>query len=373
MNNPQLAQTIGIVGGGQLGKMMAVSAKRQGHRVIILDPTPDCPAAQVSDEHIVCAYDDAVGMEELVQKSTVLTYEFENIDSDLLDKMTTKTNFPQTTKPLRLLQNRIQEKSFLESIQVPVGKWFSITTEVELIKAMEELHSKAVLKTTRFGYDGKGQFILKNREDIPNAIHLLQSGECILEQFIPFEKELSVMISRNVLGETSIFPVSENIHRENILHLSIVPARIDDAISRTVQQLAIRIANELNLVGTLGIECFLMQDGSFFVNEIAPRPHNSGHYSIEACNFSQFDTSIQSVLQLPMPDIQLFTPVVMVNVLGQHVDQVFALKSKKKNWHFHDYGKHESKHNRKMGHITILTKDIEQTLQEIQETTIWRN
>ena len=373
MNNPNLDITIGIVGGGQLGKMMAQSAKSSGYRVIILDPQKDCPASQVSDQQLVAAYNDPVTLKELCQLSTVITYEFENVDAETLKQLTNTSNFPQGVQVLEITQNRILEKNFLRSNGLPVGNYEPVYETSHLMPALEKIGYPAVLKTCRFGYDGKGQVILKDSSHLPQAMELVENSECILEAWVPFSKELSIMVSRNASGQLSLFPVSENQHRDNILHLSIVPARISSNIEMRIQDLAKRIADKLDLVGTLGIELFLVEEETIFINELAPRPHNSGHYSIEACNFSQFDTSIQAVLGLSMPNIQLLKPVIMVNVLGQDQEKVFELKTHKPNWHFHDYGKKEGKYNRKMGHITILTDCIQTTLKEIDDTRIWRN
>ncbi|NEW66006.1 5-(carboxyamino)imidazole ribonucleotide synthase [Carnobacteriaceae bacterium zg-84] len=369
--NPNINVTIGIIGGGQLGKMMAQSAKRQGYRVAILDPQEDCPASQVSDWHIVSHYNDTKALCELSNCCDVITYEFENVDCQAIIDTIPADKFPQGIKTLRISQDRLLEKEFLKTHGFPVGQYEAVLSKEDLQQAIANIGYPCVLKTTRFGYDGKGQVVLISDEDIQKAETLVSQTICVLEAFVPFEKEVSIMISRNLKGQTSVFPVSENHHIHNILHTTIVPARLPDDVLERVQEIAERIADALQLVGTLGIEFFVTADNQCYVNELAPRPHNSGHYSIEACNMSQFDVSIQAVLQLPMPVIKLYSSVVMINVLGQHVDAVFALKKEKPNWHFHDYGKLESKVNRKMGHVTVLSEDVEETLREIKELEIW--
>lgn len=369
MTNPFLNTTIGIIGGGQLGKMMAQSAKRQGYRVIVLDPQPDCPTSQVCDQQIVAGYDEPQALRQLAEQCDVITYEFENVDCDTIAQTLSPTLFPQGIRTLQVSQNRLAEKAFLTEQQIPVGAFQAVRSVQDLANAIEKIGYPAVLKTTRFGYDGKGQVVLKSEADLDKARQLAENQECVLEAWVHFEKEVSIMIGRNLNGDCSIFPVSENIHLNNILHLSIVPARISPSLAEKVQACAEKIANALNLVGMLGVE-FFVTENEVYVNEIAPRPHNSGHYSIEACNFSQFDTAIAAVLNLPMPKIRLNSPVVMVNVLGQHQQAVYAEKARQPQWHFHDYGKHESKHNRKMGHITILG-EIETSLNAITQTQIW--
>lgn len=367
MINPFQQIIIGIIGGGQLGKMMAQSAKRQGYGVIILDPQKNCPAAQVCDKQIVASYNDAQALKKLNDCCSVITYEFENVDCQMISQMIDKTKFPQDINILEITQDRLREKSFLSDCQINIAPFVPVSTIEALELAIAQIGFPCVLKTTRFGYDGKGQVVLKSFSDILSAKQLVEQGDCVLEGWINFEKEVSIMISRNAKGESSIFPISENKHINNILHTSIVPANVSDGLRQTIIHIAEKIAEQLQLVGTLGIEFFVDKNEKVYVNELAPRPHNSGHYTIEACNFSQFDTSIQSVLNLPMPNIKLLSPVVMVNVLGQYLTAIETLKKEKANWHFHDYGKLESKTNRKMGHITILTTDTATTLHELAD------
>lgn len=360
-------KVIGIVGGGQLGRMLTQSAKRQGYTVIILDPQKNCPASQVCDEHIMAPFDDANALQKLGELSDVVTFEFENIDSDKLNRCIPNSKLPQQTHLLRLTQHRIREKESLNALGIRTVDWRAVTTVEELQQAVAEIGYPCVLKTTRFGYDGKGQVVLKNTADIAQATQLLNEQACILEEWLTFEKEVSVMVSRNPQGECSFFPVAENVHVNNILHTSMVPARLSKQTTEQVRRYTEKIANAFQLVGTLGIEYFVTAEGEVFVNELAPRPHNSGHYSIEACNFSQFDTSIQAVCGLPMPNIHLLSSVVMVNVLGQHLSLMRQLRCKQAMWHFHDYGKNEAKHNRKMGHMTILTDNCEEVLAHIEQ------
>lgn len=360
-------KVIGIVGGGQLGRMLAQSAKRQGYRVIILDPQEDCPASQMCDAHIVAPFDDAIALCKLGELSDVVTFEFENIDSDKLNRYIPKPKLPQQTELLRLTQHRICEKKSLNTLGIQTVDWRPVSTIDELHQAIVDIGYPCVLKTIRFGYDGKGQVVLTKAADIAQATQLLSEQACILEAWLTFEKEVSMMVSRNLQGECSFFPVAENVHVNNILHTSVVPARVSKQTEEQIYRYTEKIANDFKLVGTLGIEYFITAEGEVYVNELAPRPHNSGHYSIEACNFSQFDTSIQAVCGLPMPEIHLLSPVVMVNVLGQHVPLMNQLRFEQAMWHFHDYGKKEVKHNRKMGHITILTDNCEEVLAHIKQ------
>ncbi|MCC4348545.1 5-(carboxyamino)imidazole ribonucleotide synthase [Limosilactobacillus reuteri] len=363
--------TIGIIGGGQLGQMMALDAKQTGMKVIILDPTPHCPAGQVADEQIVAPYADTKAIEKLADKADVLTYEFENVDLNALEDVQDRVYLPQGTNLLYTTKNRLREKNFLRQAGVKTAPFMAVHTSAELKDAVKKIGYPAVLKTSEGGYDGHGQEVLRNKDDLDKCAPILATGDCILEGWVPFSRECSVMVGRNEDGEITVFPVSENIHHDEILHLSIVPARISSELQQKAQKIAVQIAQAINLRGILGVEMFVTDNGEIYINELAPRPHNSGHYSIEACNFSQFAIHNRAICNWPLPQVELLKPVIMVNVLGQHVDGVRQQIQKKADWHFHDYGKAEVRHNRKMGHVTILTDDIEATLAEIDNTGIW--
>lgn len=364
-------KTIGIIGGGQLGQMLTFAAKQAGTRVVILDPNPDCSAAQAADSSIVAEYSDKKAIEELARRSDVLTYEFENVDLEALEDVSDKVLIPQGTELLRITKDRLREKTFLKEHGLQVAPFAAVSCKEDLVSAIEEIGYPSVLKTCEGGYDGKSQLVLHTREDLKNADELLEQGRCILEGWVEFSMECSVMVARNMDGAISVFPVSENIHRNQILHESIVPARMSGELQSNAKKMAEKIADSLNLCGILGVEMFVGTDGRLYVNELAPRPHNSGHYSIEACNFSQFAVHNRAICNWPMPKIDLLSPVVMVNILGQHVDGCRKLVLKKPQWHFHDYGKGEIRIDRKMGHVTILTDDIEKTLAEVEDTSVW--
>lgn len=364
-------KTIGIIGGGQLGQMLTFAAKQAGMRVVILDPNPDCSAAQAADSSIVAEYSDKKAIEELARRSDVLTYEFENVDLEALEDVSDKVLIPQGTELLRITKDRLREKTFLKEHGLQVAPFAAVSCREDLVSAIEEIGYPSVLKTCEGGYDGKSQLVLHTREDLKNADELLEQGRCILEGWVEFSMECSVMVARNMDGAISVFPVSENIHRNQILHESIVPARMSGELQSNAKKMAEKIADSLNLCGILGVEMFVGADGRLYVNELAPRPHNSGHYSIEACNFSQFAVHNRAICNWPMPKIDLLSPVVMVNILGQHVDGCRKLVLKKPQWHFHDYGKGEIRIDRKMGHVTILTDDIEKTLAEVEDTSVW--
>lgn len=367
----QQGQIIGIIGGGQLGQMLALDAKYTGMKVIVLDPTPGCPAGQVADDQIIAEYDDVKAIEELAQRADVLTYEFENVDLTALRDVANRVYIPQGTNLLSITKNRLREKTFLRNAGLNTAPFMAVKDRTELEQAVKVIGYPAVLKTCEGGYDGHGQEVLHSDADLTKCEGILSTRNAILEGWVPFKLECSVMVGRNEDGEVTVFPVSENIHHDEILHISIVPARILPDLQEKAKKMAVKVAHAINLRGIFGVEMFVDENGEIYINELAPRPHNSGHYSIEACDFSQFAIHNRAICNWPLPKIKLLHSVVMVNVLGQHVDGVRKLIAKKAGWHFHDYGKVEARYNRKMGHITILTDDIEKTLTEINDTHIW--
>lgn len=372
LNKPVLpGSMIGIVGGGQLGKMMALSAKQMGFRIAVLDPTADCPASQVADWHLLAEYDDLEALEELANQSQVVTYEFENVDVESLIHIQDRVAIPQGTDLLAITQDRLLEKSFLEANNIVIAPYATIVSPTDIQDAIEGIGYPCVLKNTRGGYDGKGQYVLYSPSDLAPSMNLLKEGTCVLEAWIPYEKEISVLVAGNGEGDIQTFPVVENIHRNNILHQTIAPARVDDEVMEEAKRIATIIAQEINLAGTLAVEMFLTKNGGIYVNELAPRPHNSGHYTIEACSFSQFDAHIRGICGWSVPEIKLLSEAVMVNVMGEEVYETMEFISEKPDWHFHYYGKAEAKPGRKMGHITILTQNLFDTLEDIYQTSIW--
>jgi len=364
-------QTIGIIGGGQLGKMMALSAKAMGFKVIVLDPTEDCPCGQVADEQIVGAYGDLEKIKQLSAKSDVITYEFENIDADALEWLSKNAYVPQGTELLRVTQDRIEEKRSIQDAGVRVAPYEVITKIEDVETGLDKLGFPSVLKTARGGYDGKGQHVIKSPADLAQAEGLISQGRCVLEKWIPFEKEISIIITRSASGETAVFPAAENVHRDNILHQTIAPARISSAAEEKAIDAAKRIALSLNLTGTLAVEMFLASEDELYINELAPRPHNSGHYTIEACETSQFEQHIRAVCNWPLGSTKLLKPAVMVNILGEHQQPLIEKIAGLKDWKIHLYGKKEAKFKRKMGHVTLLREKVEEALKEAEESGIW--
>ncbi|MEG7283674.1 5-(carboxyamino)imidazole ribonucleotide synthase [Bacillus sp. 0909A] len=362
---------IGMIGGGQLGKMMAVSAKQMGYKVAVVDPVKDSPCGQVADIEITASYNDLEAIRKLAEISDIITYEFENIDYDALHWLKGHAYLPQGSELLLITQNRETEKKAIQSAGCEVAPYSIVKTMDELKEAVQSLGLPAVLKTCRGGYDGKGQFVIKEASQIEEASALLEHGTCILESWVSFKMELSVIVVRSVNGEISTFPAAENIHHNNILFQSIVPARVEEGIQEKAAELAVKLAGELNLVGPLAVEMFLTEGDELLVNELAPRPHNSGHYTLDLCETSQFEQHIRAVCGLPLGKTELLKPGMMVNLLGDEVkipeEEPELLKEAK----LYVYGKHEIKKGRKMGHITFMKQPEDEWIQEI--TNKWRN
>ncbi|MFB5584082.1 5-(carboxyamino)imidazole ribonucleotide synthase [Bacillus albus] len=364
-------KTIGIIGGGQLGRMMALAAKEMGYKIAVLDPTKHSPCAQVADIEIVASYDDLKAIQHLAEISDVVTYEFENIDYRCLQWLEKHAYLPQGSQLLSKTQNRFTEKNAIEKAGLPVATYRLVQNEEQLTEAITELSYPSVLKTTTGGYDGKGQVVLRSEADVDKARELAKAAECILEKWVPFEKEVSVIVTRSVSGETKVFPVAENIHVNNILHESIVPARITEELSQKAIAYAKVLADELELVGTLAVEMFATVDGEIYINELAPRPHNSGHYTQDACEASQFGQHIRAICNLPLGETNLLKPVVMVNILGEHIEGVLRQVNRLTGCYLHLYGKEEAKAQRKMGHVNILNDNIEVALEKAKGLHIW--
>lgn len=366
---------IGILGGGQLGRMIALAGSAMGYRFVTMDPTPDAPCGQVADKQIVAPYDDVQAALQLAQDSDLITYEFENVDAAVAEILETKSFVPQGSRLLRITQNRIQEKTAVQQMGIPVAPFRVVTSLADLKAAIDGLGLPAVLKTATGGYDGKGQWVLRSEAELEEAYSALAKAgvELIVEQFVPFAKEISVVAARSLSGEISTFPVAENIHVDNILHQSIVPARISSELAQRAREIAQRIAKELEVVGLIAVEMFVTADERIFVNELAPRPHNSGHYTMDACVTSQFEQHLRAVCNLPLGSTRLLSPVVMVNILGEHLDAILAgIEKLPKAAKLHLYGKKESKEKRKMGHLNVLAESVEEALALIDGLEIWK-
>lgn len=357
---------IGIIGGGQLGRMTAIAAAHMGYRVTILDPDPACPASQVADDHIASAYEDSDAGRELGNRSDVVTYEFENVDAGAADAAGDFAPVRPSSRVLRTAQDRVLEKAALTGAGFPVAPYRKVGSSEEFEAAVEAIGLPAVLKTARMGYDGKGQAVIELAESADDAYAGLSgAGELVLEQFVPFEKELSVVCARDADGNTRPFPCGENVHVNGILDLTMAPARVDRAIAAAAEELAAGIASHLDVTGLIAVEMFLANDGNLLVNELAPRPHNSGHHTIEACGTSQYEQLVRALCGLPLGDVSMPQPAAMANLLGDvwieaggHPDFAGALSVPGVSLHL--YGKTDVRSGRKMGHLTAVGGDVEQ-------------
>ncbi|MDO4670910.1 MAG: 5-(carboxyamino)imidazole ribonucleotide synthase [Aerococcus sp.] len=352
----QPGATIGILGGGQLGKMLAQSAQKMGYRVAMYDASPDACGFGVSHRHVVGSYSDHDKVLAFAQSVDVLTYEFENIDGALLEQIADQAYLPQGTKLLLISQQRVQEKTWLNEVGAQTVAFQPVSSLKEYRKAIQTMGYPAILKTTRFGYDGKGQIRIENEDDErkkKTAIESLLAHPCILEDVADFAYEASVMVSRDLYGHVEIFPVSRNQHRHGILYSSLVGGDIPTNILTQMKQMATHIAVSGELIGVCGVEFFVMADGSVYVNEIAPRPHNSGHYSIEAVNVSQYDQHILALVGQPLIQPRLYEPALMINILGQHLPFLADIRAAFPTAMVHLYGKDVAKRQRKMGHFTL--------------------
>jgi 5-(carboxyamino)imidazole ribonucleotide synthase len=346
--------TIGILGGGQLGRMLTQAAHELGFKVCILCPEDNSPAAQIADQCIVAAYKREDALDELANRCDVITYEFENIPVHAARYLERDHLVRPGSKPLQAIQNRLDEKTFLNSIGVPTTAFAAITQMDDLIGQGPLMGMPCVLKTQRGGYDGKGQVIAYSKDELAPAWQQLMLQPVIIEAFVPFTRELSIICTRGINGAVAFYPMSENDHRNHILHQSTAPADTSDMMVMRAQDMARHIVEGLDYVGTLAVELFETEDGSLLVNEIAPRVHNSGHWTIEACATSQFANHIRAITGMPLGATTLKHRAVMTNLIGDEIEQAAEL-DKDPNIHVHDYGKAEARPGRKMGHYTKLS------------------
>ncbi|MGE7218254.1 5-(carboxyamino)imidazole ribonucleotide synthase [Priestia koreensis] len=362
---------IGIIGGGQLGRMMGIAAKEMGYRIAVLDPVEDSPCGQIADIKVIGNYDDQASIRELAEVSDVVTYEFENINAEMLNWLEENAYVPQGSHLLTVTQNRELEKKTIVECDLKVPYYEIVHNETEFFQAIEKVGLPCVIKTCRGGYDGKGQILLRKKEDLPAGLELAQKTTCIVEEWMTIDKEISVIVQRNGRGETVCLPVAENIHRHHILHQTIVPARISPVQEAQATEYAIQLADSLELIGTLAVEMFVNGDGEIYINEMAPRPHNSGHFSINACRTSQFQQHIRAICNWPLSSTQLVQSAVMINLLGEHMENLEAKIEYLNHSHLHLYGKKEAKLKRKMGHITVIADKIDEALLKAESLELW--
>ncbi|TPN78570.1 5-(carboxyamino)imidazole ribonucleotide synthase [Mesorhizobium sp. CU2] len=349
--------TIGIIGGGQLGRMLAMAAARLGYRTIILEPQPDCPAAQVANRQITAAYDDPAALAELAAASDVVTYEFENVPVAAAGALVASVPVYPPARALEVAQDRVTEKSFLNGIGIPTAEFRPVDNDDQLTAALKSFNGSGVLKTRRMGYDGKGQRVFRNMETggFAGTCEAMGNVPLILESLVAFEREISVIAARGRDGGIAVYDPAENVHREGILRTSTLPAAIGPETAAAAKDAAAKILAALDYVGVIGVEFFVLADGSLLANELAPRVHNSGHWTEAACVVSQFEQHIRAVAGLPLGSPARHSACVMENLIGDDMLKVPALLTEP-DLLLHLYGKAESRPGRKMGHFTRLTR-----------------
>ena len=357
---------LGMLGGGQLGRMFTLAAHSMGYRVTVLDPDPLSPAGAIADVHLKAAYQDREALQQLADTCVAVTTEFENVPADSLRWLASHCAVRPGGDAVAVAQDRIREKAFFRACNLGVAPYAVIESDADIAKAPASLFP-GILKRARFGYDGKGQVRVANADEARKAFKDMGSESCVLEQRIALKCEISAVVARGADGPGRSFPVSENRHRMGILDVSIVPARVAPELAKQGEEWALRIADKLNYCGVLAVEFFVTESGELLVNEMAPRPHNSGHYTSDACVTSQFEQQVRTLCGLPLGDTKLLSPVVMVNLLGEawqqgapQWDRVLNLPDAK----LHLYGKHEARGGRKMGHYTVLDHSAEAALQK---------
>ncbi len=355
--------TIGVMGGGQLGRMFAIAARRMGYRVHTFSPDEDTPTGQLADREVAARYDDAEAVRDFARGIDVLTFEFENIPVQTVEWAREFCEVRPAARVLHVCQHRLREKEFLDQAGIPLPGFMAVSSAGELAAAAAELGLPAVLKTAAFGYDGKGQRKLLPGDNLAEAWAPFAGTGAVLEQFVQFEKEISVLVARGVDGVTATYPVCENVHRNHVLDVTIVPANIAPETAARARALAVEVAEKLGLVGLLAVEMFLRADGAILVNELAPRPHNSGHFSFDASVTSQFEQQLRAVCGLPLGGTESLRPAAMVNLLGDLWDDgepnwVAALALPEVKLHL--YGKATARAGRKMGHLTAFGATTEE-------------
>lgn len=356
--------TLGMLGGGQLGRFFVIAAHEMGYKVVVLDPDPQSPAGKIADEHLVADYADADALNRMAETCVAVTTEFENVPADTLAYLSKFVPVRPSADAVAICQNRSREKGFLKSNGFPHAPYADIRSEADLAAAPLSLFP-GILKVARFGYDGKGQARVKSREEALIAFQQFKQESCVLEAMLPLDYEVSVVLARDENGGVKCFPTAENSHRHGILDVSTVPARTTGCLADSAQEIAEGIAQKMDYIGTMAVEFFVVR-GELYVNEMAPRPHNSGHYTIDACITNQFEQQVRALCGLPLGEARAHSAAVMVNLLGDIWYQADAHHAHEPDWarlyavpnlKLHLYGKHHARPGRKMGHFTVIGSD----------------
>ncbi len=368
-------KTLGILGGGQLGRMLAQAAQSLGYRVHVFEPAGPCPAGAVADKEVNAAYDDIAALTTFARACDVLTYEFENIPSAPLAAIAGLAPLYPRAEVLHICQNRQREKAWLRANNFPHVR-YAEALDGDIAPAIAVVGRPCVVKTADFGYDGKGQMKIASDADLEQAAAIFRGRRCVVERWVDFSREISAIVARSSTGETKVFPIAENIHTRHILDFSIVPARVSPPVIHEAETLAVALAEKIGVVGLLAVEMFVTTGGEVLVNELAPRPHNSGHWSLDGCETSQFEQHVRAVCGLPLGEVTVREPTVMVNILGDAWRWQEGRVIGDPSWgailaapraKLHLYGKTEPRPGRKMGHFTVRDADIATALTRAQE------
>ncbi|NBX00474.1 MAG: 5-(carboxyamino)imidazole ribonucleotide synthase [Methylophilaceae bacterium] len=352
---------LGMLGGGQLGRFFVIAAHEMGYRVTVLDPDKNSPAGKTADVHLCAAYDDTAALKKMAETCQAITTEFENVPASTLETLAQKRTVRPSAQAVSIAQHRVLEKQFIRDAGIPVAPFVVVNAVSDLPVDSEAIYP-GILKVARFGYDGKGQARVANQAQAQAAFEEFKGEQCVLEKMLSLDYEVSVVLARDAQGNVAAYPLAENSHLNGILDVSIVPARAPKAIQDQARQLAIKIAEKLDYIGVFAVE-FFVSNGELLANEMAPRPHNSGHYTIDANVTNQFEQQLRALVGLPLGDSRLHSQAVMVNILGDvwkngaepAWDKIFARAELK----LHLYGKHEPRPGRKMGHYTVIGADQE--------------
>ena len=352
--------TLGILGGGQLGRMFTLAARTMGYKVMVLDPDAASPAGQMADVHVQADYTDPAALKKLGDNCAAITTEFENVPAASLIELARHCRISPGADAVAIAQDRSHEKTWLADNGFATAPFALINNEADLDAALTRIGTPALLKVSRFGYDGKGQARIGSLDEARAAFREFDAQPCVLEGFVQLERELSVVLARSDTGECALFPVAENRHENGILDVSIVPARVPDSLAQQAREMAREIADKLGYVGVMAVE-FFVSGGQLLINEMAPRPHNSGHYTLDACVTDQFEQQVRVLCGLPLGDPRLLSPVVMLNILGdrwQNGGPHWGALLAHPNIKLHLYGKQAARPGRKMGHCNVLDADL---------------
>ena len=356
-----MGKVLGIIGGGQLGMMLTEAAQNleEISKIIVLDPTENCPAAKVGAQQIIANFKDEDAIRKLSELSDIITYEIESGNSDVLKKLEVHTEINPSPDTLRIIQDKLLQKQFLKENNIAIAEFEKIENKGELIQIIDKMGLPVLLKTRRDAYDGRGNYKINSKSEIDDALDLFSGKSLMVEKFVKFEKEISVIAARNTKGEIATYPVVENIHENNILRTTIAPGRVSEKVKKQAEQIAEKTMEVLHGAGVFGIEMFVTQDDEVLINEIAPRVHNSGHHTLQSSDTSQFEQHLRAILGMNLGDSSIKYPTIMYNILGPGTFQgeYNVLCKKSENIYLKMYGKLESKPQRKIGHVNIVDKE----------------